>query len=124
MSDELQALVDDGPAHETDGAEGGVAVADGSSPSETEVAATDGRAERKSRQGIVISSKMQKTVVIRVDRSIRHPLYGRTVSRSRHFKAHDEHNECGVGDRVEIRETRPLSKEKRWRVARIIERAK
>ncbi|MDQ2733157.1 MAG: 30S ribosomal protein S17 [Armatimonadota bacterium] len=67
---------------------------------------------------------MQKTVVIRVDRSIRHPLYGRTVSRSRHFKAHDEHNECGVGDRVEIRETRPLSKEKRWRVARIIERAK
>ena len=85
---------------------------------------TTGRPERKVRLGVVISNKMQKTVVVRVDRSIRHPLYGRTVSRSRHFKAHDELNECGIGDRVEISETRPLSREKRWRVARIVERAK
>ena len=82
------------------------------------------RPERKVRQGIVISDKMEKTVVVRVERNVRHPLYGRTVRRARHFKAHDEQNECGVGDRVEIQETRPLSKEKRWRVARIVERAK
>jgi small subunit ribosomal protein S17 len=82
------------------------------------------RGERKVRQGVVASNKMQKTVVVRVDRSVRHPLYGRIVRSSRTFKAHDEHNECNVGDRVEIRETRPLSKEKRWRVSRIIERAR
>ena len=93
-------------------------------PMAAEAPAASGRPERKSRQGIVTSSSMQKTVVVRVDRKVRHAMYGRTVSRSSKFKAHDEHNECGIGDRVEIRETRPLSKEKRWRVARILERAK
>ena len=82
------------------------------------------RAERKVRIGIVVSNKMQKTVVVRVERSVRHPMYGRTVNRMRNFKAHDENNDCGVGDRVEIAETRPLSREKRWRVAKIVERAK
>ena len=82
------------------------------------------RGDRKIRQGVVVSSKMQKTVVVQVVRKIRHPLYGRTVNRARKFKAHDEHNACGVGDRVEIWETRPLSKEKRWRVARILEKAR
>jgi len=86
--------------------------------------AAGGRPERKLRLGLVVSNKMQKTVVVRVERSVRHPLYGRTVKTATTFKAHDEHNECGVGDRVEIRETRPLSKEKRWRVARIVEKAR
>ena len=79
---------------------------------------------RKTRVGIVVSDKMDKTVVIAIKDSVRHPLYNKIVKRTVKFKAHDENNECGIGDRVRIMETRPLSKEKRWRVVEIIEKAK
>lgn len=81
------------------------------------------RGARKVRQGLVVSNKMDKTVVVKVERRIQHPLYGKTVLRTGKFKAHDEHN-CDIGDTVELMETRPLSKEKRWRVTRIIEKVK
>ena len=74
--------------------------------------------------GTVISDKMDKTVVVSVERVVRHPLYGKTVRRTVKFKAHDENNECRVGDRVRIMETRPLSKDKRWRVMQIVEKAR
>ena len=83
-----------------------------------------GRGERKTRQGYVVSDKMDKTVVVSVRRRTTHPLYGKTVNRSQHYKAHDETNDVGVGDRVRIVETRPLSKSKRWRVQEVLERAK
>jgi len=79
---------------------------------------------RKTRIGRVVSDKMDKTIVVAVEDNIMHPLYKKTIKRTTKFKAHDENNECRVGDRVEIMETRPLSKEKRWRLVRIIERAK
>lgn len=82
------------------------------------------RGRRKVRQGKVISNKMQKTVVVAVESRVRHPLYGKFVRHTAKFKAHDEDNACGEGDTVEIMETRPLSKEKNWRVVRIVERAK
>lgn len=82
------------------------------------------RARRKLRSGRVISDSMDKTVVIAIETLVRHPLYGRIVRRTTKFKAHDEENQCGVGDTVEIMETRPISKEKRWRVSRIVEKAK
>lgn len=85
-------------------------------------AATRGR--RKLRIGRVISNKMQKTIVVAVESRKRHPLYGKFMRHTTKFKAHDEENTCGEGDTVEIMETRPLSKEKRWRVVRIVERAK
>src|SRR5437773_8414180 len=88
----------------------------------TEPALTRGR--RKVRQGRVVSDKMQKTAVVAVESRIRHPLYGRIVRRTKRYKAHDEANDCHVGDRVEIMECRPISKEKSWRVTRVIERAK
>jgi len=72
----------------------------------------------------VVSDKMDKTVVVAIETLVRHPLYGRIVRRTSKFKAHDEGNECGVGDVVEIVETRPLSREKRWRVSRVVEKAK
>lgn len=78
---------------------------------------------RKIRSGVVVSDKMDKTVVVRVERLIKHPQYHKTIRRSNKFKAHDEHNECKVGDLVEIIETRPLSKDKRWRVAQILRKA-
>ncbi|ABZ83964.1 30S ribosomal protein s17 [Heliomicrobium modesticaldum Ice1] len=81
------------------------------------------RAERKTRIGKVTSNKMEKTVVVAVESRIQHPLYGRTVKKTKKFKAHDEENACQIGDVVEIMETRPLSKEKRWRVVRIVEKA-
>lgn len=81
------------------------------------------RASRKVRQGLVVSTKMQKTVVIKIERRVQHPLYGKVVLRSNKFKAHDEIG-CDEGDTVEIMETRPLSKDKRWRVTRIIEKVK
>ncbi|MZP30262.1 30S ribosomal protein S17 [Heliobacterium undosum] len=81
------------------------------------------RAERKTRIGKVTSNKMEKTVVVAVESRIQHPLYGRTVKQTKKFKAHDEENACQIGDVVEIMETRPLSKEKRWRVTRIVEKA-
>lgn len=82
------------------------------------------RGRRKVRIGSVVSDRMDKTVVVAVKTLVRHPLYGRIMRRTTKFKAHDENNECGVGDTVEIMETRPLSREKRWRVSRIIEKAK
>jgi len=81
------------------------------------------RGRRKVRVGTVVSDRMDKTVVVAVERIMRHPLYGKTVKRTKKFHAHDENNECRVGDVVEIRETRPLSKTKRWRVARVIQKA-
>lgn len=82
------------------------------------------RGKRKVFVGVVVSDKMDKTVVVAVDRLARHPLYKKVIRRTSKFYAHDEHNECRVGDIVEIMETRPLSKLKRWRVVRIIQRAK
>ena len=82
------------------------------------------RGYRKTRTGIVTSDKMDKTVTVAIKTKVRHPLYGKMVNRTRKFKAHDEKNECGVGDKVLIMETRPLSKDKRWRVVEIIEKAK
>ena len=84
----------------------------------------DDRNLRKTRVGIVTSDKMDKTVVVSVKDRVQHPLYKKIVNRTIKFKAHDENNECGVGDRVLLMETRPLSKDKRWRVAKIIEKAK
>ncbi|MBO5401897.1 MAG: 30S ribosomal protein S17 [Clostridia bacterium] len=82
------------------------------------------RALRKSRVGIVVSDKMDKTVVVAVRDNVKHPLYKKIVKRTVRFKAHDENNECGIGDTVEIMETRPLSKDKYFRVVRIVEKAK
>ena len=79
---------------------------------------------RKTQVGIVTSDKMDKTVVVSIKDRVKHPLYSKIVNRTVKIKAHDENNECGVGDRVLIMETRPLSKDKRWRVAEIIEKAK
>ena len=79
---------------------------------------------RKTRTGKVVSNKMQKTIVVAVEDHVRHPLYGKIVKRTYKLKAHDELNQCGVGDRVRVMETRPLSKDKRWRVVEIIEKAK
>lgn len=82
------------------------------------------RGYRKTRTGIVVSDKMDKTIVVAIKTKVRHPLYGKMVNRTRKFKAHDENNECGVGDTVKIMETRPISKDKRWRLVEIIEKAK
>ncbi|MCM8900378.1 30S ribosomal protein S17 [Caldicoprobacter algeriensis] len=85
--------------------------------------AQETRGKRKIRIGVVVSDKMDKTVVVAVERKVRHDLYGKVIKRTKKFKAHDENNECRVGDKVMIMETRPLSKEKRWRVVQILERA-
>jgi small subunit ribosomal protein S17 len=82
------------------------------------------RGNRKTRIGKVVSDKMDKTIVVAIETLVRHPLYKKTVKRTTKFKAHDENNECKVGDKVMIMETRPLSREKRWRLVEIIERAK
>lgn len=82
------------------------------------------RNERKVRTGKVVSDKMDKTVVVAVERLVQHELYGKSVKKTTKFKAHDENNESHTGDTVKIMETRPLSKDKRWRVVEIIERAK
>ena len=79
---------------------------------------------RKTRIGRVVSDKMDKTVVVAVESNIKHPLYGKIIKRTYKLKAHDENNECGIGDRVRVMETRPLSKEKRWRLVSILEKAK
>ena len=79
---------------------------------------------RKVKIGKVVSDKMEKSIVVAVEDSIRHPLYKKIVKRTQRFKAHDENNECGIGDRVKIMETRPLSKDKNWRLVSIIEKAK
>jgi small subunit ribosomal protein S17 len=82
------------------------------------------RNERKERVGKVVSNKMQKTITVAVDRKVKHPIYGKFVNRTTKFKAHDEQNTAGIGDTVRIAETRPLSKDKRWRLVEIVEKAK
>ena len=82
------------------------------------------RGRRKVRTGVVVSDKMDKTVVVRIDRQVRHSLYGKTVRRSSKLAAHDEQNDAHIGDTVRLMETRPVSKSKRWRVVEIVERAK
>ena len=82
------------------------------------------RAFRKTMIGQVVSDKMDKTIVVAIEDSVRHPLYKKTLKRTYKLKAHDENNECGIGDTVEVMETRPLSKDKRWRLINIIEKAK
>lgn len=82
------------------------------------------RGNRKVRTGIVVSDKMDKTVVVAVETIVTHPLYKKQLKRTTKFKAHDESNECGIGDVVKIMETRPLSKDKNWRLVNIIEKAK
>ena len=79
---------------------------------------------RKSRVGIVVSNKMEKTIVVAIRDNVVHPMYGKIIKRTLKVHAHDETNQCGVGDKVEIMETRPLSKTKRWRIVEIIEKAK
>jgi small subunit ribosomal protein S17 len=79
---------------------------------------------RKQRTGVVTSNKMDKTVTVSIERKVKHPIYGKTVKKSKKFLAHDESNSCNIGDTVRIMETRPLSKRKRWRLVEIIERAK
>jgi small subunit ribosomal protein S17 len=85
---------------------------------------TKTRGVRKERVGIVVSDKMQKTVVVALERRFPHPLYGKMVTRTKRVKAHDEENSAKVGDRVRIMETRPLSKDKRWRLVEIVDRAR
>jgi len=82
------------------------------------------RNRRKTRSGIVVSDKMDKTIVVSTEEHVRHSLYGKAVKRTKKFKVHDENNECGIGDRVRIMETKPISKDKRWRLVEIIEKAK
>ena len=79
---------------------------------------------RKTRVGIVVSDKMDKTVVVKVEDRVQHPLYKKIIKRTVRFKAHDENNECNIGDIVKVMETRPLSKDKRWRLVEIVEKAK
>ena len=82
------------------------------------------RGMRKTRTGVVVSNKMDKTIVVEIRTRVKHPLYGKIMNRTKSFKAHDENNECGIGDTVRVMETRPLSKDKRWRLVEIIEKAK
>ena len=84
----------------------------------------DSRNTRKTREGLVVSDKMDKTVVVAVEDRVKHALYGKVLRRTSKLKAHDEQNDCGIGDRVLIMETRPLSATKRWRVVQVLERAK
>lgn len=79
---------------------------------------------RKTRTGRVVSDKMDKTIVVAVETSVKHPIYKKVIKRTYKLKAHDENNECGIGDRVKVMETRPLSKDKRWRLVQIVEKAK
>ena len=92
--------------------------------SEQTVGATAARGSRKVREGLVVSDKMDKTVVVQVEDRVKHALYGKVIRRTSKLKAHDEQNAAGVGDRVVLMETRPLSATKRWRVVEIVERAK
>ncbi len=82
------------------------------------------RGMRKTRTGVVVSDKMDKTIVVEIRTRVKHPLYGKIMNRTKRFKAHDENNECGIGDTVRVMETRPLSKDKCWRLVEIIEKAK
>ena len=90
----------------------------------TNVENSEDRGARKTREGLVVSDKMDKTVVVSVEDRVKHPLYGKVMRRTSKLKAHDEQNSCGIGDRVLLMETRPLSATKRWRVVQILEKAK
>ncbi|MEO9324485.1 30S ribosomal protein S17 [Nocardioides sp. C4-1] len=90
----------------------------------TETTGATERNARKTREGLVVSDKMDKTVVVEVEDRVKHALYGKVMRRTSRLKAHDENNECGAGDRVLIMETRPLSATKRWRLVQILEKAK
>lgn len=90
----------------------------------TNVAEAQERSTRKVREGLVVSDKMDKTVVVSVEDRVKHALYGKVMRRTSKLKAHDEQNQCGVGDRVLVMETRPLSATKRWRVVEVLEKAK
>ncbi len=90
----------------------------------SEESTTAERSRRKVLQGVVVSDKMDKTIVVLVEDRVKHPLYGKVMTKSERLKAHDENNEAGLGDRVRVMETRPLSATKRWRLVEIIERAK
>lgn len=79
---------------------------------------------RKTRTGKVVSDKMDKTIVVAVEDHVKHPLYGKIIKRTYKLKAHDEENQCGIGDKVKVMETRPISKDKRWRLVEIVEKAK
>jgi small subunit ribosomal protein S17 len=92
-------------------------------PEETEAAVTE-RNARKTREGLVVSDKMEKTAVVAVIDRVRHPKYGKFMMRTKHLYAHDETNDANIGDKVRVMETRPLSKNKRWRVVEVLERAK
>jgi small subunit ribosomal protein S17 len=93
-------------------------------PGQTSGQGHAGRPYRKIREGLVVSDKMEKTVVVSVEDRVKHALYGKVLRRTSKLKAHDEQNQCGVGDRVRIQETRPLSATKRWRVVEVLEKAK
>ena len=84
----------------------------------------ENRGNRKTRTGVAVSDKMDKTIVVEVRTRVRHPLYGKIMNQTTKFKAHDENNECGIGDTVRVMETRPLSKDKHWRLVEIVEKAK
>jgi len=99
-------------------------VSDSAAETVNEAGAPQERSRRKVREGLVVSDKMDKTVVVAVEDRVKHALYGKVMRQTSRLKAHDEQNECGVGDRVLLMETRPLSATKRWRVVRILERAK
>ena len=90
----------------------------------SENAAAAPRTQRKTREGLVVSDKMDKTVIVEVEDRVKHALYGKVLRRTRKLQAHDEQNACGVGDRVLVMETRPLSATKRWRIVEILEKAK
>ncbi|MDY5730613.1 MAG: 30S ribosomal protein S17 [Eubacteriales bacterium] len=85
---------------------------------------SESRGIRKSQVGMVVSDKMDKTIVVEIKTRVRHPLYGKIMNRTTKLKAHDENNTCGIGDKVRVMETRPLSRDKRWRLVEIIEKAK
>jgi len=85
---------------------------------------SEDRANRKTRIGVVVSDKMDKTIIVAIKTRVTHPLYGKTVNKTTKLKAHDEENKCKVGDTVKVMETRPLSREKRWRLVEIVEEAK
>lgn len=85
---------------------------------------TADRATRKEKLGVVVSNKMEKTIVVAVERKVKHPLYGKFIKKTTKFAAHDENRDANIGDRVRIMETRPMSKTKRWRLVEVIERAK
>ena len=85
---------------------------------------SENRGMRKTRVGVVVSDKVDKTIVVAVRERVRHPLYGKIMNQTTKFKVHDENNECGIGDTVRVMETRPLSHDKRWRLIEIIEKAK